>query len=398
MEPLGRIRAFGRPKTLALVAVILAGSVGGAFALGVVGTPAVESAENRFTGVSTETTTVETALVVNNPNPIGVQLGDVGIDYTVFMNDVAMAEGSKDGLSLGRGNSTVPFTTAMDNGQIPPWWVSHIQNGERTQVTIDADVRSSLVGGRSVSLTQNRTVETEIIEQFNSTETRPVNTDSPIVSDPALYINATRGSWDQSNVTQSQTPLNVEFDVHNPKAYPYTVTEIGYTARMNDITVGNGSTERGYVIAPGETQTVGVDTVIRNENLDEWWVSHLQNNQVTEVYIDFYLVVDTGSEQFRIDLDAIDYENTIETDIFGNKADYPTGDGTTDTGGETEDGSGDTDDGDSVTDTVTGNDGVLSGGDDGSVTDTPTGGDDTTTENTPTTDGTATDDGGVIDL
>jgi len=361
----------GRIQVVASVILVVGGGIGGAYALGVVGTPAVESADNRFTSISQNTTTVETALMVSNPNPIGVQLGGLGINYTVFMNDIPIAEGGKQGLELQQGNSTVNFTTEMDNNQIPAWWVSHIRNNEVTQVTIDANVSSSLAGGRSISLTQNRTVETDIIGQFNSDETRPVNASSPIVTDPALYINETRGDWDDENVTAAETPLDIEFDVYNPKAYPYTVTQIGYTVRMNNLTVGNGSTAREYVISPQQTETVGVDTAIRNENLDEWWVSHLERNQVTDIYIDFYIVVEAAGEQFRIDLDAIDYQNTIETDIFDNKDEYPTG---TDNGTNepSEDGSDEETSAETSTDDGVISDPVTDGETTGAVTETPT--------------------------
>ena len=310
---------------MGLVALVVVGSLGGAFAVGVIGTPAVESVENRFTGISENTTTVETGLTVSNPNPVGVSLGGTAIDYTVSMNDVAMASGQKRGISLGRGNTTLQFSTEMRNDRIPPWWVSHVRNGERTQVSIDADITDSLAGGRSVSLTQSRTVETDMLSAFNSTETRPVDADRPFVSDPVLYINETRGSWDREGVTRSETPIEMAFDVYNPKPVPYAVSKIGYRTYMNDIRVGSGETDSGKLLMPGERETIGVRNVIRNERLDEWWVTHLQRNQNTTMYVDFYLVVEGGGEQFRIDIDAIDYETTIETDIFGTKAQYPTG-------------------------------------------------------------------------
>ena len=316
---------MGRRRTLVLVAVVLVGVVGGSVVLGLLGAPTVESVDNRFTGVSTNTTTVETGLTVSNPNPDGIRVGETAVDYTVLLNDVPIATGARDGLGLDRGNTTLVFRTAMRNRLIPEWWVSHVRNDETTDVTIDANVTTSLAGGRSVSLSQDRTVETDIIGQFNSAETRPVNASSPVVSDPALYINETRGSWDRANVTDARTPLDIEFDVYNPKPYPYAVSRIGYTVAMNDITVGEGATERGYVIGPGETQTVGVDTAIRNEHIDEWWVSHLERNQVTDLRIDFYLVVEAAGERFTVNLDSIDYRRTIETDIFDNKAAYPTG-------------------------------------------------------------------------
>jgi LEA14-like dessication related protein len=134
-----------------------------------------------------------------------------------------------------------------------------------------------------------------------------------------LYINSTRGSWDRSNLTRQQTPMDLDFTVYNPKQVPYTVTKVGYNITMNDVPVGAGETERGYVIDPASTETIRADTAIRNENLDEWWVTHLQRNQVTDLYIDFYLIVEVQGEQFRVDMDSIDYEKQIETDIFGTK-------------------------------------------------------------------------------
>ncbi|WP_324662525.1 LEA type 2 family protein [Haloarcula sediminis] len=372
------MRELGRIQRVGIVALLLVGSIGGAFAVGVIGTPAVESVENRFTGVSENTTTVGTALTVSNPNPIGVSLGGTTVNYTVSMNDVAMASGQKRGIDLESGNTTLQFSTEMQNGKIPPWWVSHVRNGERTRVTVDADITDSLVGGRSVTLTQNRNIETDMLGAFNSTETRPVDADRAFVSDSVLYINETRGSWDREGVTRSETPMELAFDVYNPKPVPYAVSKIGYTTYLNDVRVGSGETDSGTLITPGERETIGVRNVIRNERLDEWWVTHLQRNQNTTMYVDFYLVVEGGGEQFRIDLDAIDYETAIETDLFGTKDQYPTG--------------GDADpSGDPTADNNT------EGGDSGSTDGTAAPSDDTPTDD-ESADGTATDDGGILGI
>ncbi|MBX0323376.1 LEA type 2 family protein [Halomicroarcula sp. F13] len=401
---------LGRLKLIGVVVLVLGVAGGGAFALGVVGAPTVESVDNHFAGVSNETTTIHTNLTVNNPNPIGVRLGGTTVDYAVAMNGVPIASGEKSGLALETGNTTLPFSTEMQNGQIPPWWHTHIENGETTEVTIDADVSSSMLGGRSISLTQDETIETDIIGQFNSTETQPVNASQPFVSDPVLYINETRGSWDRANLTEAETPMDLAFTVHNPKPYPYTVSKIGYEITMNDVAVGEGETERGYTIGPGETETVEAGTAIQNGNLDRWWVTHLRRNQVTDLYIDFYLVLEGGGEQFRVDMDAIDYEKTIETDIFGNKAQYPTGEnGTAAAGGDgTSDGETETPT-PTPTPTETATDGGLLG-DDGTETQTEAA---TPTETATQTDGgtqtatqtdggtetaTQTDDGGILAL
>jgi LEA14-like dessication related protein len=396
---------MGRLKIVGVLVVVAAAAVGGSVALGVLGTPSVTSVDNHFAGVSNQTTTVATNLTVNNPNPVGVQLGGVGINYTISMNGVEMAQGARQGVGVGTGNTTLPFTTEMQNDRIPPWWVTHIDNGETTTVGIDATVTSSTLGGRSVSVSQERTIETDLISQFNSTETRPVEANQPLVSDPVLYINETRGAWDQENLTQSETPLDLGFDVYNPKAYPYTVTKVGYTIRMNDVTVGEGETDRGYVLSPGEETTLEANTAIQNENLDRWWVTHLQRNQQTDLYIDFYLVLEGGGEQFRVDLDSIDYQQEIETDIFGNKAQYPTGNGTS--GGADDGSANESTDGDEETETPTPtptetetDDGLLSDGETETETATPTEAETVTPTETTTPTETATetetDDGGLL--
>ncbi|WP_075936940.1 LEA type 2 family protein [Halosegnis longus] len=364
---------FGSKLKVAVTAlVVVAGSVGGASALGVIGVPSVGTVDNSFGPVDDETTVINTDLVVVNPNPIGVRLGDSRIDYTVRMNDVPMASGNKSGLQIGSGNTTLAFSTRMDNSQIPPWWASHVRNNETTVVTIDANVSASLLGQRSTQLTQEREIQTDLIGQFNSDETRPVSgPDNPLIENPFLYVNATRAQW--GTVTDAETPIAMEFDAYNPQTQPYTITSVGYNVTMNGIPVGDGVTERPYVIEGETTETIETTPTIDNSRLDDWWVSHLENEQVTDLRIDFYARVElpTGNT-IRVPLDELTYERTIETDIFG-------------TNGATNETTGD-----GGTPTPTPTDDEQTPADDGTATPTasPTGTD------TPTA--TPTDDGGLL--
>jgi LEA14-like dessication related protein len=328
-------RGRGRVGTVLVVVVVLVAAVGTAYVLGIVGAPSVVAVENRFGEVTNETTGIETDLVVNNPNPVGVSLGGTTVDYTVRMNRVAMATGSKEGLSVERGNSTLPFTTRMRNERIPDWWVTHVRNDENTTVVVDATVTSSVLGNRSVSLGQEQRVETDLIGAFGSEETRPVNASQPVVSDPVLYVNRTTAAW--GNVTDERTPIDTSFLVYNPKTVPYTITEVGYTITMNGITVGEGASDREYVIEGGTTENVSTRTAIRNDRLDEWWASHLRNDQVTDLRIDFYAKLELpGGTEVRVPLDALTYERTVETDVFGNKGSTDGGaNGSTDGSGGT---------------------------------------------------------------
>ena len=302
-----------------------------AYLLGFLGVPSVTGVENRFGAVNSTDTVIETDLAVHNPNPIGIRLGDTTVNYTVSMNEVAMAQGRKTGLNLGTGDSTLQFRTVLDNERIPDWWYTHVTRGEVTEVLIDADLTAGFLFGQTFAFQTNETIRTDILGGFDSNETRPIDANAPLISDPVLYLNETAARYG-ADVTRSQTPIETTFTVYNPKPFPYSVSRIGYDIRMNDVVVGTGETDRGYTLRPRTPETLRATTVIDNENLDEWWVTHVENDQVTELTVDFYIVVQpdvAGRElpAIRIDVDTFDYTTTIETDVFGTKS-TDGGDGT----------------------------------------------------------------------
>jgi len=74
---------------------------------------------------------------------------------------------------VGTGNSTLGLETQLRNEEIPPWWVSHVRNGERTTLDIDATATSGRLG-RSVDFSRSRGSDGSA-RRLNSDETRPVN-------------------------------------------------------------------------------------------------------------------------------------------------------------------------------------------------------------------------------
>jgi LEA14-like dessication related protein len=306
---------------LALVALVAIG-----FFLGVFGVPQLNGIDNEFGTVNETSTEIQTNVSIYNPNPIGLSVGGLSVDYAVGMNGIEMATGEKQGLGIGTGNSSLRFVTYLDNTKIPEWWYTHVDNGEQTNVAVNATVSHGTLGS-APPITQSETVETDILSAFDSTETRAVNADQPLVDDPVLYLNETAGEYG-SNLSREQTPIDLSFRMYNPKRYPYAITEIGYTIEMNDIQVGEGSTSEEQVLAPRSESTVEAATSIQNGRLDQWWVSHLQNEEVTELYIDFYVVVDPdipGASPVRLDSEELDYQTTIETDILGSQGNSSAG-------------------------------------------------------------------------
>jgi len=362
-----------RVVTLAVVAVLLLAGVAFFF----FNQPSIAGVDNRFGAVNETATVVESDLQVRNPNPVGATLGGLTVDYAIDMNGIRMATGTKRGLSIPQGQSTVPMSTRLANERIPTWWVSHVRNGERTTLAVNADVHSAALGTSFGAPKVTREIETDIISAFNSTEERPVGA-SP-TGGPLLVIRETSAQWGE--VSAAETNIDMRFVVHNPNAYPIPVSELSYRATMNGIEMGSGTTEDQGVIPPGETRTIEATTTLNNQHIDEWWVSHLQNDQTTDLRIDFSARFELPTETVEVPLDPLTYTRTIETDIFDNKPD----DGSAEENERgTETPAGTSTATPTATPTPTDDDGLLDGGEE---TATPTATPTPTPTPTPTDDG-----------
>ncbi|MFB6188223.1 MAG: LEA type 2 family protein, partial [Halobacteriaceae archaeon] len=259
------IKSFFAGSTLriAVTVILLFGIfILGGFLLGFFGTPHPTAIQNRFGNVNQSTTEIVTNITIINPNPIGITIGGLQVNYTVYLNSITMASGQHSGISIPSGRSSIVLHTFMKNNRIPDWWVSHIQNDETTVMKVDVAFRYGLFGTRILQTPVNRTISTNILGQFNSSKTREINVDSKLVNNPVAYINQTSGQW--GNVTADSTPIKVTFVVYNPKPYPLTITELGYNISMNSIDMGEGKTSQSYVIPPKSRKTIHATLTIDN--------------------------------------------------------------------------------------------------------------------------------------
>jgi LEA14-like dessication related protein len=280
--------------------------------------PSVVAVDTRFGAVNESATAIETDVVVHNPYPLGITLGDATVNYTVQLNSITVARGMEEGIPLTTGNTTIEETTLFDNGDVPEWWVSHVSNGERTRAEVTARVDTSLFGWE-FTRTRQRTITTDLTDRINTTETRPVDptdTTIPLVADPPLYVNETSARW--GPVTENRTALNISTTLYNPSTVPYPVSRLEYTISMNNVTVGRGTTRRSYLVPSGAERTVNATLAIDNSALDEWWVSHIGNNQTTDVRIEVAAVIDLPSgDTLTLPLEPVSRTRTFKTDLLG---------------------------------------------------------------------------------
>ena len=92
----------------------------------------VESTSNSWGQISLDTTTINTEILVNDPN---FYLIPIKVDCDIYLNDIKMVSGLGKDLEITRSasGSLIRFTSTIDNENVIKWWVSHIKIGEKTK-------------------------------------------------------------------------------------------------------------------------------------------------------------------------------------------------------------------------------------------------------------------------
>ncbi|USZ67620.1 LEA type 2 family protein [Halorussus salilacus] len=290
--------------------VVTTVGAGAALATGVVSpeAPTVESIDNEWGEITNETTGIETRVVVDNPNRFGIP-GVAGVSYDVAMNDVTVASGDSGRLAIPPGRNEVDLRTAIDNGKIPAWWASHINNGEETTVSVRPSLDAPLLSRDLPS--QDRTFETDMLASFDSESGESVTAGDRTL----LTVEETDASWGEA--TAEETPLRFSGTVTNPNEEAIEFATIGYTVSMNDVTVAEGTTDEAVRIEGESTDAIRVNSTLDNTKLDEWWVSHLRNDEETTLDVRVFAEVETDDGTRRVDLPFMSKRVAFETDILG---------------------------------------------------------------------------------
>ncbi|MFA9417278.1 LEA type 2 family protein [Natrinema sp. HArc-T2] len=277
------------------------------------GRPQVESVDNDWGTVTTDRTEIETQLTV--ANPLLPRAGDAVADvsYTVSMNDIEVATGETTNVSLGGDERTVTVTTWFDNGEIPTWWAGHVNRNETTTVRIDPDVVVDYAGIRlpAEEWTRTRTVHTDLLEPLETNESQRLQ----VANQTVLVVTETNARW--GNATVTRTPIDASATVTNPTPLPVPITELRYTVRLNGIVVGQGSAGQQTVLQPDSTRTLEATAAINNSKLDEWWVTHLRNDERSTLTVQFNATLAYGDVERTVPLEFLSYQRPFETDLLG---------------------------------------------------------------------------------
>jgi LEA14-like dessication related protein len=327
---LGRIVKLG--ITVVLVVIVL---VVGGFLTGVLGVPSVAVDDPGDWGnVSEAETEVVTSINVSNPNPIGVTLGSgVDAEYGVELNGVRLITGQRDRVSIPSGDSTIELVSTVDNDRIVPWWREYVRAGETIELAATGEVRVNAVLSRTLTVgPYEQTLladEQPVIDAFDGavSDLEGRYPEDEAISDRVGYeIRDASASW--ASVSNETTTMDVTFRIHNPGAVPVPLVPDGFRldARANDVDLFSAqgdalspeSVDGDAVLQPGQQREVTYTVELENDRIDDWFRSHVERDERTELTVTpqlFFEVPGTGT-RIAVPPDAAGYSCQFQTGLL----------------------------------------------------------------------------------
>ncbi|MFD1586131.1 LEA type 2 family protein [Halorientalis brevis] len=288
--------------------VVLVAVVGVGVAVTTFERPTVEGSEYAWGEVTDATTEIDTTVVVNNPNPVGLP-GIVDVSYTATLNDVTLATGQRSGVGFGTGTNTIDLTAEMRNERIAAWWVSHVNGGEESTLRIDATVAAP--GFSKQIPAKEERIETDILGGFTQQGERTVT----VQNDTFLRVSDQSAAWGEA--TAERTPITFASTIENAHDYPVTLDGVEYVVTMNGVELGRDRKTTGVAIEPGQRDDLDVTVALDTPKMADWWAEHVRDDETSDLTVAMYGIVEQNGEQKRIPIRLFDETLRLETDMLG---------------------------------------------------------------------------------
>jgi LEA14-like dessication related protein len=262
--------------------------------------------------VDDETSEIRTEVSVPSPSFADRSVGTFGVEYVAEMNGVRVAEAEESGFRFDPDeNRTVADLSAeMEHEAVRDWWGEHVENGEvssmRVKPRLRLDLTLSDLGVRVPS--QEMRVETDALGFLKDADRR----ERKVAGRTVLAVDGVEARWGEPD--DEKTPVDVEARVENPTRVSVSFSDLVCDVRMNGVCVGGGGTLDGFSLGAGESDEVGMRVDVEHERLPDWWRTHIENGEETEIVADVYGAVDVLGRRFRVPL--ISYDGTVETDVL----------------------------------------------------------------------------------
>ena len=263
-------------------------------------------------GVVNETATeVRSTIIIYNPGGYSATLED--LDYRIYVNDIKMAVGHlrEPAQIRPKSNSTIRISTFIDNTKLPDLWVSYVRNGEKVHVEVEGEARLKAFGISftiPISYSEDYEPEEKLEELLDVDEPYNITTSTGQVIATVERVDT---SW--GNVTEQTTELIHVITLYNPNPTVLVITQMRYEALVNNLPLAEGIQPMNNItVGPYEAVNITVYTYLDNTLIDDWWVSHLQNDETSNILVNVFMVLADG-----VEVPIYQRSLVVETDLLG---------------------------------------------------------------------------------
>jgi len=270
--------------------------------------PKIEKISLSWGNVTYDFTEIIAEVSVSNPSLIPITLKEVVFD--LYVNNIKIIRGSSEGsVNLASFQETVVrLTGILNNSMISDCLVSHLKNGEKTNIRLSGKAVFDL---KIMELTRSfehaLNVTTNILASMSTNQAETI-----IIGPTEIVLKSLTSSW--GRITSEEIEINHEAVIYNPNQYPIPMTKIEYEIYANNIRIGGGSTHNPIILGAGKDTVIQLTTVLDNTLLDEWWITHIRNGEKTKITIDIYSIIEIHNITYKIKVYRA--EGNITTNIL----------------------------------------------------------------------------------
>jgi LEA14-like dessication related protein len=283
---------LGRAVKLLIVLVVLAVVIGGVAYYflsrgglsGVVNVTGVELWVDPEM-VTESSTPIEAYISVDNSFPVSVKI-ESGV-LKIVLGGLVLVNVDIPSQEVKQGLSVLVVNAVLDNTLLDDFWYLHLSSGEKSDLSIEGDLRvSTPVGTLDIPVKYSSTIETRIfpVKQELNREYDAGPLGKVVVREVTIEL---------AEVTPSETRLKTSLTIENKlKAISLYVNWIVFDVRTGGgLVLGSGELEAPKSIAPGKTDIVVFNMVLDNTKIPKLWVEHLRNKENTTIKICIWLRV-----------------------------------------------------------------------------------------------------------
>lgn len=295
-----------KTKLLLSLVLLVSGTAAGAYYTGYLQKPDFGLEDRGDWGeIEGDRVEVTTSYYLDVSEKVRLNISRIDIKYRLNMNGVRLAEGSKPGIVLKKGNHTGTITSTLLGSSIPKWWATHIQNGETSQLEIPATVEVDLgiISPELSAKAYTDTIETDIESVLDSAAASlegryrgPQVVPGQLGSSTAPEVVVQSASAEWGSVTAQETNLIITTVLENPNNYAIPVPGFTGHLKMNEITVADWGSEDSNVISServipaGETQETRFRVKIQNEKMKDWLLTHIERSEKTDAELNAKMI------------------------------------------------------------------------------------------------------------